>query len=167
MVAPCHIVTLILQEACIPIANLSPCSCPCLNQQTWSCRQLDAWPQSWLSPRRISMSLATLVTSSCLPGTSITALESLPSSIQPKKTKPNLRFHLMLSTDSVDITAESEETVSLHPSFTQMLSQCGSPEETKKPKVGKKPKVANTSKIPAKVVQRRSQRISERIWQRR
>ena len=59
----------------------------------------------------------------------------------PKKTKPNLRFHLMFSTESVDITAESEETVSLHPSFTP---------------------VANTSKIPAKKVQRRSKRILER-----
>ena len=80
---------------------------------------------------------------------------------QPKKTKPNLRFHMMLSTDSVDITAESEETVSLHPSFTQMLSQCGSPEETKKPKVGKKPKVANTSKKPANSVTIRAQPSSE------
>ena len=38
---------------------------------------------------------------------------------QPKKTKPNLCFHLRCSrlADSVDITAETEETVSLHPSI--------------------------------------------------
>ena len=144
----CHIVTLMLQEACILNTNLSPCLCPCPNQWTWSCHQLDAWPQNWLSPRWLDVNVTSHSGDLILfsrhqyhrtgtPAVFNTTNKNGP----PKKTKPNLRFHLMFSTESVDITAESEETVSLHPSFTP---------------------VANTSKIPAKKVQRRSKRILER-----